>query len=158
MKIIKIIATTSVLCAFATTAAAQDDKAYGTLGVELLDVQGTSWNVVGRVGYDLHEYFAVEGEGSVGVIEDSDDFKIDYKIGGFVRGKYPLGEQFEVFARIGYFYADSEFGDVDDIAFGGGIEYFFNSEKKHSVRLDYTNLEGGNNNADVFSVVYGIRF
>jgi len=61
MKIIKIIATTSALCAFATTAAAQDGKAYGNLGVELLDVQGTSWNAVGRVGYDLHEYFAVEG-------------------------------------------------------------------------------------------------
>ena len=158
MKLIKIIATTSALCAFATTAAAQDGNAYGNVGVELLDIQGTSWNVVGRVGYDLHEYFAVEGEGSVGVIEDSDDFKLDYKIAGFVRGKYPLGEQFEVFARVGYYYADSDIGDGDDIAFGGGIEYFFNSEKRHSVRLDYTNLEGDGGSADVFSVVYGIRF
>ena len=48
MKLIKIIATTSALCAFATTAAAQDGNAYGNVGVELLDFEGTSWNVVGR--------------------------------------------------------------------------------------------------------------
>ena len=159
MKFIKILAATSALCAFAGTAAAQDKSAYGNLGVEILDFQGASGNIVGRVGYDLSTYFAVEGEASVGVIEDDDDFKLDYKIAGFGRVKAPIGDQFEIFGRIGYYYADSDFGDIDDIAFGGGVEYFLKPSKTNSIRLDYTSLEGGNgSSADVYSLAYGVRF
>jgi len=158
MKIINFLATTSAICAFAATASAQDNSAYGNLGVEVLDFQGASYNVVGRVGYDFQTYFAVEGEGSVGVIEDGDDFKLDYKVAGFARGKVPFGEQFEGFARVGYYYADSEFGDADGLAFGGGIEYFFSPDKRHSVRLDYTNLDGDGGSADTYAIAYGIRF
>ena len=74
MKLIQILAATSALAAFAGTAAAQDSGVYGNAGIEILDFQGASGNIVGRIGYDLNQYFSVEGEASVGVIDDNDDF------------------------------------------------------------------------------------
>lgn len=158
MKLITIMAASSALLAFAGTAAAQDNGAYGHIGVEALDYDGASGNIVGRVGYDFAQYFGVEGEGSVGVMDDNDDFKIDYKVAGFVRAKAPIGEQFEVFSRVGYYHVDSELGDADGLAFGGGLEYFLNPSKKDSLRLDYTHLEARIGNADVYAITYGRRF
>lgn len=159
MKLIKTLAATAALVSFAGMAQAQDSGLYANGGIEILDAQGASGNVVGRLGYNISQYFAVEGEASVGVLEDNDDFKLDYKIAGFGKVKAPIGEQFEIFGRLGYYYAEAEGGDGDDIAWGGGVEYFFSPAKTNSVRLDYTALEVGEGfNADIYSITYGIRF
>ena len=159
MKLVKCIAATAAMTAIAGTAQAQDSNIYANIGGEALDVFGASGNVVGRVGYDFHQYFAVETEGAVGVIDDNDGFKLDFRVAAYGRVKAPIGEQFEIFGRLGYYYAEAEGGNADDIAFGGGIEYFLSPKKRHSVRLEYTSLEfDGGINADVYSLAYGIHF
>ena len=106
MKLVKTLGATVALMSFVGAAQAQDSGVYGNIGVEGLDFEGTSGNIVGRIGYDFAnsgsdfgKYFAVEGEGAVGVIDDNDDFKIDYRIAGYGRLKAPIGENVEVFGR-----------------------------------------------------------
>lgn len=153
------------------------------LGVQDLDI--TMLN--GRLGYRLNDYFAVEGEVGFGVGGDSfsrdipvtlagttvtvpTDFELDvdnYYI-AFAKGILPVGEQFDVFARVGYGQATAK-GDItaslagitatgsaedkaDDIAYGVGAQ--FNFTDKDGIRADYTRLD----KTDILSLAYARRF
>lgn len=148
---------------FSTNAYAQDSGVYVNIGAELYNDDGSkSVNGLARLGYNLNEKFSLEGEGSVGLIgdnEDYDDFIIQYKVAGFGRLKFPIGEQTEIFGRLGYFFGESEFSDGEGVAWGGGIEYFFNPNKKNSVRFDVTSLEEKESfDTVIASIVYAHRF
>jgi len=158
MKLIKILASTAVLSSFTATASAQDVSTYGNIGVEVVDFFGTSGNIVGRFGIDLHKNFALEGEGSFGVLESDEGFKLGHKGASYARFKAPVSDQVEAFARVGYFTSKAEGETADGLAVGAGIEFFPLEDKKHSVRAEYTNLNVNANAANVFSIAYGIRF
>lgn len=152
MKFIKIALATVAISTFTTAAQAQDSNVYVNVGVDAVELD--AFAITGRVGYQFNQYFSVEGQGSFGIIDDSDDdlgldINADYLIGGFVRGAYPITDQFSVFARGGYHFSqlgvdadgfnDSFDFDFDGFAFGGGIEYIFDG--KNGVRLDATFLD-----------------
>ena len=160
MTIFKTLLASAALLGTATAAAAQvapaDPAPYVTIGAEALDFDGVSGNAVGRVGYSWG-YFGVEGEGRLGLIEDSDEFKIDYGLAAYGVGRIPVSQQFDVFARAGYHYTDTEFGDADGFAFGGGAQFNFGPEFANGIRLEYTNLSDGGS-VDVYGASYVRRF
>jgi len=156
MKIMKLTACIATLLAGTGIAEAQDITPYVNIGAEGLDFEGMSGNVVARVGADISTYFAVEGEGSFGVLEDNDDFKIDYKLAGYGRLQYPVSEQVRVFVRAGYYTVEADLGEADGLALGGGLEYMFT--QRDGIRFDYTNLDDDGGSADTYSIAYSRRF
>ncbi len=175
MKFIKLTLATIAVSAFSTAVQAQDSGAYINLGVQSIEFD--AYAIEGRVGYEFNDYFSVEGQGSFGIIgEDDEDFDIsiglDYSIGGFVRGAFPLGENFSIFARGGYHLTqfgaeDGNVGvsvDLDGFAFGGGLEYLFDG--KNGIRGDVTFLDasfddGGfevSGTIETYSIAYVRKF
>jgi outer membrane immunogenic protein len=108
--------------AFAPSASAQ---LYGGAGLTVFqaDVFDEDINigaVMGRLGYEINPFFAVEGEVALGLYEDDFDVLgqqvdvgIDSGFGAFVVGKVPLAVV-DLFGRIGY-------ADVSIEAEGGGF-------------------------------------
>jgi len=101
------------------------------------------------------------------------DVGVDNSFAVFVRGSLPLSEQFSVFARGGYHF--TQFGvdgtgideslDVDGFAFGGGVEYMFDSV--NGLRADVTFLDSEDNNingadfsgtAETYAITYVRKF
>jgi len=199
MRKLVILSTVLGLATMAplTAQAADDDSGiYVNLGLTLLDtdidtddadlagIDAPSFLLgTGRVGYQLNEYLAVEGELGIGLgSEDLDlsdlvtiggsaasgDIKVKNYYGGFVRGIYPVSDNFDVFARIGYGQAEVEanveinlptglerasVSDTgDDVMFGGGAQYNFS--EKSGIRADYTRFSDTN----LFSVTFAQRF
>ena len=125
-----------------------------------------------RAGYDVNPYLGFEGDLLVGLGDEDVTFagdvfetSLDYGLGGYVKGQLPISEQFSLFARGGYTYAEVEgsaFGvtasdDVDGWAYGVGAEWAFAGP--NAVRADYTRYDfedGGE--ADGFGVSYVRRF
>jgi len=156
LKILKITACIAATLASAGIAQAQDITPYVNIGVEGLDFEGMSGNVIARVGADISQYFGVEGEGSFGLLEDNDDFKIDYKLAGYGKLQFPATEQLNIFVRAGYYTVEADLGEADGLALGGGIEYMLN--ERDGIRFDYTNLDDDGGSADTYSIVYSRRF
>ena len=153
------------------------------LGVQQADLT----LINGRIGYRLNDYIAIEGEAGFGV--GGDDFtrqvpvnvlgtvvNVDTNIGikaddyyiAFARGIFPVSEQFDIFARIGYGQASGT-ADVtaslagfnaaasitekaDDVAYGVGAQFDFTAND--GIRADYTRLD----DTDILSVAYARRF
>ncbi len=153
------------------------------LGVQQADLT----LINGRIGYRFNDYIAIEGEAGFGV--GGDDFNrqvpvdvlgsivnVDTNIGieaddyyiAFARGIFPVSEQFDIFARIGYGQATgtadvtASLGGVsaaasvsekaDDIAYGVGVQFDFTGND--GIRADYTRLE----DTDILSIAYARRF
>ncbi|MEP3654117.1 MAG: porin family protein [Litorimonas sp.] len=174
MKFLKIALAATALTGFAASAQAQDSGVYGNIGAEAVEFD--SYNVTARLGYQISENFSVEGQGSFGVIDDDVagfDVGVDNSFAAFVRGSLPLSEQFSVFARGGYHF--TQFGvdgtgideslDVDGFAFGGGVEYMFDSV--NGLRADVTFLDSEDNNingadfsgtAETYAITYVRKF
>ncbi len=144
--------------------------------------------ITGRLGYRLNDYFALEGEAGFGLGGDDFDqtvpvptdigvLNVDTNINldvknyyvGFAKGIIPLGEQFELFGRVGYGAAKAEADvtaslagitasgsdseKVSDFAYGVGAQYNFNEQ--NGLRLDYSSIGG---DADIISLSYARRF
>lgn len=158
MKLTKILVSAVALTAMAGAAQAQDAGPYVNVGVEGLDFFGVSGNAIGRIGTTFTDYFGVEGELRVGVLEDNDEFKIDFGAAGYGIAKFPVSEQFDIFGRVGYHYTEAGDADVDGIAFGGGVQFNFGPDAKNGIRLDYTNLDGDGGSADTYAITYARKF
>lgn len=167
MKFIKVILSATALTAFAATAQAQDTGTHANLGVQTYEFD--TYNVVGRLGFNFNENFGVEGEGSIGVAgqdETVDEFGVDtqWSLGGYLVGRVPVSEQFDLFARAGYTAVNIEiegFGEtasdtLDGFAIGGGIQY--NLDVQNGIRLGYTYNDGDGLEADVIDLVYVRKF
>lgn len=152
MKFLKIALAVTALTGFAVSAQAQDSGIYGNLGAEAVEFD--SYNVTARLGYQISQNFSVEGQGSLGVIDDDVegfDVGIDNSFAAFVRGSVPLSEQFSLFAKGGYHF--TKFGvdgngidetlDIDGFAYGGGVEYMF--DDVNGLRADVTFLDSDEN-------------
>lgn len=165
MKFLKAALAATALTAFAASAQAQDSNVYINAGVQTFEFD--TYNVVGRVGYNFTENFGIEGEGSIGVIGDDVDgidFDTKWSLGGYLVGRVPVSEQFDLFARAGYttvnveaeFQGESDDENFDGFAVGGGIQYNFNA--MNGVRLGYTYNDGDGIEADVIDLVYVRKF
>ncbi len=166
MKILKVTLATAAVAAFTVSAAqAQDSGAYINVGVQTFEFE--TYNVVGRVGYDISKNFGIEGEGSFGVIgteENGVDIDTPYSLGGYILGRLPVGEQFDLFARVGYTVVNIEgegFGQqesltLDGVAGGIGVQYNF--DESNGLRLGYTAADLDGNGGDIIDLVYVRKF
>ena len=135
MKTLKTAIAAIAVLGFASAAHAQDGQAYVNVGVDTLEFD--QYGIGGKLGYQFSDYFGVEAQGSIGIIDDevtfggtTVDIGYDYLIGGFATGTLPLGESVDLIGRVGYYAAEvsaeataggigaSE--DTDGFAFGAG--------------------------------------
>lgn len=163
----------ATLSAVALTAgvSAQDRTVDLSIGYDRVDFDGLEFDAVSlRGGYNFTENFAVEGQASFGLSDETVggvDVELNHSFGVFGVARAPFNEgQSAVFGRIGYTTNEIEAsaggfsaaGDDEAWAFGVGGEHFFNGGA-HGVRADYTRFEfdeGGD--ADAFGLSYVYRF
>ncbi|MEE2930036.1 MAG: porin family protein [Pseudomonadota bacterium] len=115
--------------ALSTTAFAESDL-YVSGGYSLIDGQGVTPNTfTARAGGSFNDYFGIEVEGAFGGEPDTPDglagveISVESQIGGYLVGKYPVSERFDVRARIGY--AEWEFeGDFNGVIESATIDGF----------------------------------
>ena len=182
MRIATILAATAATAAlgFAATAQAQtnvvvDPGVYANIGASAVGFD--SYNISGKLGYEINQFFAVEAQGEIGVIDDDFDvgggeeidIGVDFAIAGFAVGKFPVGQQFDVFGRVGYYYAEaaadqgdlSVSDDADGFAFGGGGQFWLEPERINAIRAEYTNLDldsGSLISEDLWTLSYVRKF
>lgn len=148
--------------------------------------------ITGRLGYRINDFLAIEGEAGFGLggdnfqqavpvdvtgvgtvnVDTDVDLDVNSYAGIFARGILPVGDQFELFARAGYGFAEAEASavgtvallpgftagasqsdSVNDFAYGFGAQY--NINERHGVRFDYAGIGG---DFSVISASYSINF
>jgi len=155
MKFLKIALVAAALTGFAASAQAQDSGLYGNIGAEAFEFD--SYNIVARLGYQVSRNLSVEGQGSLGVIDEEVegfDVGVDNSLAIFAKGSIPISDQFSLFTRTGYHF--TKFGvdgddlegsvKIDGFAFGGGVEYLLDGQS--GLRADVTFLDSSDNNID----------
>jgi hypothetical protein len=168
-------AVVSVAALAALPAAAQTaPQWYGNVGYSAVDADDAKLGAVhGRLGYQFHPNFAVEGEAGFGVKDDTVNVagvqvntELKHSVAIYGVGVMPLTEKFDLLGRVGYgsskieasaagFSADD---DQDSWNYGVGAQYSFDG--LNGIRGDYTRYDfrddGGD--ADVWSVSYVRKF
>ena len=177
----KTFVAATAIAVFAGSAAAQGF--YADAGYQMIDIKadlGAGQEaeldlgaLIGHVGYDFNNWFALEGEAAVGISDETDSVagisatvEVNYLIGVYARANANLTENFSVYARAGIVNAEigadvTGFGfsvsDSDSetaAAFGAGAEFMFTSTV--GVRGDYTNydFEDADTNAYTLAAVF----
>ena len=163
-------------------------------GLEIADLQldlGTEdadiTMITGRLGYRLNDYFAIEGELGFGLGGDDFDrvvpvdvlgtpvnvdtnvsLDVDNYYIGFARGIFPVSDQFDIFARVGYGEATADgtavgmaggftataSDSVSESGFAYGVGGQYNLTENDGIRADYTRLD----DTDIISLAYSRRF
>ncbi len=190
-----ICAVSAVILGSGYAYAADDSGVYVNVGASLIDgdteqnsiaaaSQSLSFKAVtGRLGYQLSEYIAVEGEVGFGLGSKDIDFSESVTTGGspitgdfkvknyyaiFARGILPVSENFDLFARVGYGQVDVK-GSFTIFDPNGPITYStsndfddalfgggaqFNFTPNDGIRADYTKFD----DANIFSLTYAREF
>jgi len=149
-----------------------DTQGYGTLGYNYLDKARTG-SVQARLGLDLNRYLAVEAEYGLGV--QGNDRNIDgisvrttqpSEAAGYVVGKWPVSDDFKLFARGGYGRTSIQENiegtkysvGGDHWSYGLGGEYAFT--ERDGVRADWTRREfkGDKDNLNSYGISYVRHF
>lgn len=165
----KLMTAALAAAALATPGVASAETgAYGSLGYTNFDFDQVNLDAVtGRLGYQFHKNFAVEGEASFGIGEDTVgavNVELDNALGIYGVGILPVAPNFDLFGRIGYGSVEatasvagfSGSGDGDGFGFGAGGQYMFTPT--FGVRGEYTRLEGDDVEGDTFSVSGVVKF
>lgn len=153
---IKMAAAAAVAALGVAGAASAQPGVYGNLGYTYLDADGVNLGAVGaRVGVDFMEFLGAEAEFAVGIDDDS-GVELDNEWGVFVRGRLPLGESFEAFARVGYADAEVTGATLDGgAAYGAGAQWMFAGP--NGVRAEYTRYDF-DTDIDAFGIAYVRKF
>ncbi len=107
------------------------------------DGQDRLGNLTFQAGYNFNEYVAVEGRYTTTVVDD-DAVEMDgWSL--FVKPQYPVTEDFNIYALIGFGGvtmdpADQKYIDVDDSGFQWGLGASYDFTENIAVFFDYTNL------------------
>lgn len=152
------------ILAIGATAGAAQAQLYGEIGYTPLNVTAHSGanslkaspSVLGAtIGYDVHQYFAVEAMAAFNVRDDQVELngaavpaqlKIDNSYGLYLKPKMMLNDKFEVFGRLGYLKTKmtasgtglSQSDSYKGAAYGLGANYYFNP--KTYATVSYTNF------------------
>jgi opacity protein-like surface antigen len=155
---------------------------YGELGYTFLKVDafGTSTRpdaLRGIIGYDFHPFFAVEGMGAWGVRDNTKNLAIngvptnvtgsmDYMFGIWLKPKYDINQQAEVFGRIGWNHSKFKATSTgfldrtetrDDLAWGVGANYRFTPQWYAGIDwMRYSNQS--NTHADGLTLTVGYHW
>lgn len=173
-----LLLTASILAAAALPVAAQAQDAprgYVSLGYNQLETdQATLGAVTGRAGWKVRPWIGLEAEASVGVEDQTFDASIG-GAGGAIELKHdiaaygvaflPLGQNFELFARVGYGSTRirstaagvSVQGDGESFNYGLGAAAFHRAD---GLRIDWTRRDytGDDDAADSWTLSYIRRF
>lgn len=168
MKAIAVLAALAAAIGIAAPSSAQETGVYGNAGYTHFDASDvTLGGVTGRLGYRFSPNFAVEGEASIGVKDDTIgavDVELDHAVGVFGVGIVPVTPNLDVFGRVGYGQVKASASvpgvnvsaDDDGFAFGGGAQYMLTPT--FGVRGDYTRLEGDDDGVDTVSASAVVKF
>jgi len=170
MKNVLFAAAAAAAVLVAAPAFAQDASSdvqwYGNLGYSFYDTDfgGAQVGAVqARVGARFHNYFGIEGEGALGVDNDSVagvNVKLNHSEAIYAVGFVPLSSQFDLIGRVGIGSTDFKVAGVSDsessVNYGAGAQWSF--DDSNAVRGDYTRFDGDNVNADVWSLSYVRKF
>lgn len=163
----KKLALVSAAAALSMMGAANAET-YTAIGYTHVQDDDSVGGVTGRLGYRMENNFGIEGELTVGTnSEDVGGVKIelDQGYGLYGVGFLPLGENTDLFGRVGYvnYEVSGSIGfisasvDVSGIGFGGGIQHFFGGGN-FGVRAEYTRAEGNDGGLDMFGVSGVVKF
>jgi hypothetical protein len=150
----------------AAPAMAQDIEGYMNLGYSHIDADGADLGAATvRVGAKVHQYFGVELEAAVGLVNDGPvglETELDQAGAVYAVGHFPVGEQFDLMARAGWGRSQFSAGGLTatDSSWNYGVAGQFNIDENQGVRLDWTrqDFEDFNLEADVYSLSYVRRF
>jgi outer membrane immunogenic protein len=111
-----------------------------------------------RLGYRFGPNFAVEGEGSIGL--DDDTVELNHNLGAYAVGIVPVGSALDLHARVGYQVTevDTPFGEADADGLGYGVGATWNLTPSVGIRGDWTRIEGDDEEADAISLGGVLRF
>jgi len=155
MKLKLALAAATILVAPALmTANAQQSSVYVSGGYTHFDGDGGAelGGITGRVGVGITPNFAIEGEASFGVSDDSGT-ELDNELGIFAVGKLPISPSFDVFGRVGLARIEtSPGGSEDGVAYGVGGT--LNLSPVDGIRLDYTRHDYDAGDVDAISLSY----
>ena len=154
LKIALAAASMLIAPAFMTANAQQSSGVYVSGGYTQFDGDGGAelGGITGRVGVNLTPNFAIEGEGTFGVTDDSGT-ELDSELGAFVVGKLPINPSFDVFGRVGVARIEtSPGGDEDGLAYGAGATW--NLTSQDGIRGDWTRHDYDAGDVDAFSLSY----
>lgn len=118
--------------------------------------------VTGRVGYRFNPHFAVEGEGTLGVDDDSNaEFNGAY--GAYAVGILPIGSSgFDVHGRAGYNQIDVDGtfpqSDIDAGGFSYGAGVGWRVGERFGLRADITRTDTDDGDADAISLGGTVNF
>jgi outer membrane immunogenic protein len=181
MKKLLILASTALLTAVASPVFAQDSGAlspttfYGNAGGAIYQAdfgagRTTLGALGGRLGARFGKYLGGEGELAFGVNSQTvggANVKISSAYAGYLVGYLPAGDNFDLFARVGYGHQNSSV-TVSNVTvsagnntynLGVGGQYFFS--KKDGVRAEYTRFQhatSSDGDVNVYSVAYVRKF
>ncbi|XBQ16503.1 MAG: porin family protein [Oceanicaulis sp.] len=161
-----ILLSTAAALIAASAASAQDaaeSKFELGAGYTLLDGDGVEFDALTlRGGYNVNEFFAVEGEALFGLGDENlgggFSAELNYGLGVFAKAEYPVGERVSVFGRLGYTWAEVEVSglgseDADGFAYGVGGEFAVSGP--NAIRADYTRYDYEDGaEADGWSIAY----
>jgi outer membrane immunogenic protein len=112
--------------------------------------------LTGRVGVGFGQHFAVEGEASLGVKDDS-GLELDSALGIFGLARLPVAPNFDLFGRVGVARIEtSPGGDEDGLAYGLGGE--FHLTDRDGIRGDFTRYDFDAGEVDTLAIAYVRRF
>lgn len=144
---------------------------YGSIGYAATDRDDANLSAIqGRFGVKLHPMFGIEGEGAIGIDDESiapgTTVKLDHQLAGYGVAFVPLGERFELLGRVGYgntkISVDSPLGDAngDANSWNLGVGGQFHFTPSDAVRLDWTrhNFDEEENSADVDLDVWSVSY
>lgn len=166
MKTIGAIAV--LAAALGLSAPAHAEGLYVNGGYTHYDVEDVAvGGVGGRVGYQFHPNFAVEGEAAFGVKDDEvgpATIELDNQVGVYGVGILPVTEKLDVFGRVGWARVQATAsvpafaidGEDDGVAYGGGAQYMIT--EKVGLRGEYTRMEGDDAEADTVSASAVVKF
>ena len=113
------------------------------------EYEDVTYGVTLRAGYDFNQYIGVEAR-YVGTYWDADELggqELQH-LGLYVKPMYPMNEQFNVYALLGYGMTTTATGgnknldELDDNGFaaGAGMEYGIDTANEWGLFLDYQRL------------------
>ncbi|MCR9193382.1 MAG: porin family protein [Hyphomonas sp.] len=126
----------------------------------------------GRLGYDFHPNFGVEGELAFGVNDEeatqggvTASLGLNYLVGAYGKAQLPVAENINLFARAGIVQAELEaevtgLGSASDSETGAGygVGGTVDVAENIYIRGDYTRYDIEDVEADAFTIGVGVKF
>ncbi len=141
-KLALLAAVAAIAAPAVMTASAQAPGFYASGGYANYHFDGADADLgglQGRLGYSFTPNIAIEGEGTIGVVDDGPN-ELNNELGLYAVGKIPVSSQLDLFARVGMSRTEVNDNDDDGLAYGAGAPVEPHEPGRHPRRLDPSRL------------------